>query len=66
MKTVYYRYQLIDGPDDEGFIYGQFDVASDQKITEDDCARNEFGHNYLSRDVEDYIFEIYNVREHDV
>lgn len=66
MKTVYYRYQMIDGPEDEGFVYGQMDVMSDQNVTEKDCIRNEFGNHYLINNPEDFIFEIYNIREHDV
>lgn len=48
MKTVLYRIQSIDATEEEGFLYGKIRVPSKNKVTEEDCLRNEFGSYYVN------------------
>ena len=47
MKTVLYRIQSIEAPENEGLRYGSLRTLSKTKVDEEMCLRNEFGSHYL-------------------
>lgn len=65
MKTVLYRIQSIEAPENEGFRYGSLRTLSKTKVDEEMCLRNEFGSHYLVNVPDYWICEILKEIEED-